>query len=111
MNPNKIPETPAARDFRLFMEKQGHKRGLAEGEARGEARGKQGALLMLLRARGLSPTKEDEARIRACTSAAKLDRWIERAATASSVTEALGARAAAAPARKRGVSRAAGVAR
>src|SRR4030095_1760820 len=52
MKLDKIPETPAARRFRLFMEAQGRKRGLAEGEARGEARGevkgKQDALLALL---------------------------------------------------------------
>src|SRR5215468_2765068 len=94
MNPDKIPETPAARKLRLLLEAQGRKRGQAEGLAKGlargkaeglakgEAKGKQDALLTLLRARGLPPTREDQARIRACTDAAKLDRWIEHAATA-----------------------------
>ena len=33
MNPDKIPETPAARKTRLFLEAQGRKRGRIEGEA------------------------------------------------------------------------------
>ncbi|WP_438027757.1 hypothetical protein [Sorangium sp. So ce233] len=102
MNPDKIPETPAARKLRLFLEAQGRKKGRAEGEARGraegeargraegEARGRQDALITLLRARGLSPSQDDEARIRACADAAKLDRWIARAATATTIREALG---------------------
>jgi hypothetical protein len=104
VNPDKIPETPAARKFRLFL----------------EARGKQDALLTLLRARGIELTREDEARVRACTGAT-LDRWIERAATAASVHEVLGAKAhrvgaarqtprpaSTPPARKRTVSRSRG---
>ncbi|KYF56702.1 hypothetical protein BE08_36840, partial [Sorangium cellulosum] len=66
MNPDKIPETPAARKLRLFLEAQGRKKGRAEGRAEGEAKGRQDALLTLLRARGLSPSQDDEARIRAC---------------------------------------------
>ncbi|WP_437678773.1 hypothetical protein [Sorangium sp. So ce131] len=112
MNPDKIPETPAARKLRLFLESQGRKKGRAEGEAKGraegeakgraegeakgraegEARGRQEALLTLLRARGLSPSQDDEARIRACADTAKLDRWIAQAATATTVREALGAK-------------------
>lgn len=100
MNPDKIPETPAARKLRLFLEAQGRKKGRAEGEAKGriegraegEAKGRQDALLTLLRARGLSPSQDDEARIRACADAAKLDRWIAQAATATTVREALGTR-------------------
>lgn len=88
MNPDKIPETPAARKLRLFLEAQGRKKGRAEGEAKG----RQDALLTLLRARGLSPSQDDEARIRACADAAKLDRWIAQAATATTVREALGTR-------------------
>jgi hypothetical protein len=109
MNPDKIPETPAARKTRLFLEAQGRKRGRAEGEAKGKAEGKaegkQDALLMLLRARGIALSPDDEARVRACTDAAKLDRWIERAATASSVRDVLSAKPSAAPARRRAVSR------
>ncbi|WP_437782629.1 hypothetical protein [Sorangium sp. So ce1097] len=109
MNPDKIPETPAARKLRLFLEAQGRKKGRAEGEAKGraegEAKGRQDALLTLLRARGLSPSQDDEARIRACADAAKLDRWIARAATATTVREALGTRPPGSRARPRAPGR------
>lgn len=109
MNPDKIPETPGAKSLRLFLESQGRKRALAEGEARGEAKGRaegraeglQDALLLMLRARGMAASHDDEARIRACVDAAKLKRWLERAATASSVREVLGAKSSA-PAARRG---------
>ncbi|WP_437726214.1 hypothetical protein [Sorangium sp. So ce861] len=101
MNPDKIPETPAARKLRLFLEAQGRKKGRAEGEAKGRAEGRQDALLTLLRARGLSPSQNDEARIRACADAAKLDRWIAQAATATTVREALRTRTQSARARPR----------
>jgi hypothetical protein len=97
MNPDKIPETPAARRLRLFLEAQGRKKGRAEGEAEG----RQDALLTMLRARGFSPSQEDEARIRACVDTAKLDRWIARAATAATVREALGTKASATPGARR----------
>lgn len=114
MNPDKIPETPNARKLRVFLEAQGRKRGRAEGlvegqakgEAKGKAEGKAEALLVMLRARGLRPTREDEVRVRACGDMAKLDRWIERAATAASVREVLGARSSAPPARRRAPARA-----
>ncbi|WP_437929415.1 hypothetical protein WMF37_09145 [Sorangium sp. So ce291] len=117
MNPDKIPETPAARKLRLFLEAQGRKKGRAEGEAKGRAEGeakgraegevkgraegRQEALITLLRARGLAPSPDDEARIRGCADAAKLDRWIARAATATTVREALGTRTQGARARPR----------
>jgi len=62
---------------------EGHKAGLAEGEARG----KIAALLAVLTARGLSVTEVARARIGACEDAATLDRWIARAATASSLED------------------------
>jgi hypothetical protein len=113
MNPDKIPESPAARKLRLLLEAQGRKRGRVEGEAKGraeglaegKAKGKQDALLTLLRARGLPLTRADEVRVRACTDTAKLDRWIERAATAASVREVLGAKPPVSPARRRAESR------
>jgi hypothetical protein len=101
MNPDKIPETPAARKLRLFLEAQGRKKGRAEGRTEGRAEGLQDALLAMLRARGLSPSQEDEARIRACVDTAKLDRWIVRAATAATLREALGAKASATPGARR----------
>ena len=63
-------ETPAARKTRLFLEAQGRKRGRVEGRAEGT----QHALLTLLHARGIPPSTQDEARIRACTDSAWTDR-------------------------------------
>jgi hypothetical protein len=98
MNPDKIPETPAARNTRLFLEAQGRKRGRLEGRAegraegltQGEVKGKQDALLALLKARGLSISAEQRAGLRSCADPAKLTQWIVRAATAASASDVLG---------------------
>jgi hypothetical protein len=109
MNPDKVPETPAARNTRLFLEAQGRKRGRLEGRAEGEAKGraegeakgraegltqgevkgKQDALLALLKARGLSISAEQRAGLRSCADPAKLTQWIVRAATAASASDVL----------------------
>jgi len=94
MNPDKIPETPAARKTRLFCEGQARKRGrlegLAKGLAEGEVKGKRDAILALLKTRGVALSTEERAVLRACTDAAKLDLWIIRAATATSASEVFG---------------------
>lgn len=82
MNPHQLPETRAARRFRLFFEERGKVEGLVEG--------KREALLALLEARGLSPSEEERATIVACADAAVLQRWIVQTATARSVAEVLG---------------------
>jgi hypothetical protein len=105
MNPDKIPESTAARKFRLFLEARGRKQGRIEGEAKGEAKGeargraegevkgKQGALLALLKARPLPVSAQQRAIIRACADPGELDRWIVRAATAASADEVLAPKA------------------
>lgn len=85
MNPDKIPETPAGRKTRLFLEAQARKRGRIEGEAKG----KREALLALLKTRGLPVSAEQRAAVRGCVDTAKLDQWIVRAVTASSTSEVL----------------------
>jgi hypothetical protein len=60
---------------------------LAEGEARGEARGKARAVLAVLAARGLAVSDEIRSRVLACTDLSTLDRWIARAATASTADD------------------------
>ena len=97
MNPDKIPETPAARKTRLFCEGQARKRGRREGEVKGEVKGKRDALLALLKARGVALSVEEQAVLRACADAAKLDRWIIRAATAASASEVFGSTKPSAP--------------
>jgi hypothetical protein len=68
-----------------------HDQGIAEGEARGEAKGKaEGkaeAVLRLLDARGLAPSKEQRQRVASSTDPAQLDLWFDRAITASTAAE------------------------
>jgi hypothetical protein len=63
----------------------------AEGHTSGETAGKIAAILAFLAARGISVSAEARTRIEACREVATLDRWIVRAATASSVEEVIGA--------------------
>jgi hypothetical protein len=73
MDVDKVPETKASRAFRLFFEQ------------RGEAQGKREALLAVIAARGLSPTKDERASIDGLTNPTVLDRCIQAAVTAASV--------------------------
>lgn len=97
MHPDRVPESPATRKLRLFLEKMGEKRGRAEG--------KREALLTILTERGLAPTAAERARIEACTDIATLDRLVQRAITAESVAQALGSEALKTPAARRTAAR------
>ena len=85
MNPDKIPMSPAVLKFKARLKAEGQRR----------------ALLMLLGARGLSATETERASIESCTDPARLDAWVVKAATASSVAEVLGAEPQAGAARRR----------
>lgn len=61
--------------------------GKAEGKAEGEAKGRVEALLAVLKARGMTPDAPTHQRIVSCTDFELLQRWIVRAATASSLHE------------------------
>lgn len=65
-------------------EAKGRRLGLAEGEALGEARG---AILTLLRMRGLSLTRSQREQIRACSDLRCLRAWLRLAATAGTAAE------------------------
>jgi hypothetical protein len=69
--------------------KKWYAKGEAEGEAKGKLEGKADAVLAVLAARGFAPTDEQKARILGCRDLATLDRWVGRAASATSVDEAL----------------------
>ena len=74
-------------DFARSYFGQGEAKGRAEGEAKGRAEGEAKALVAVLEARGMTldaPTRE---RIMGCTDSDQLQRWIVRAATASSIHE------------------------
>ena len=62
----------------------------ARGETRGLLRGKVAALLAILAARGIDVRKEAREQIEACEDEAEIDRWIARAATATSIDDVLG---------------------
>jgi hypothetical protein len=62
---------------------EGKREGLAEGSARGRAEG----LLVLLAARGVVLEEADRARILGEQDAARLDRWIARAASCTTLAE------------------------
>ena len=109
MNPDKIPESPAARRFRLFFEERGRQQGLAAARkknvAEAQRTGLQDSLFLVLLARSLRPSREDDARIRACKNKRTLLQWIRRAVTATSMREVLWAKPPAPLPRRRPPSR------
>ncbi len=62
---------------------------IEKGRVEGEARGKAGALLQVLAARGLDISDDARARVLACQDLTRLDAWLTRALTATSVAEAI----------------------
>ncbi|MFO0572677.1 MAG: HEPN domain-containing protein [Polyangia bacterium] len=60
-----------------------------QGKAEGTRQAQAEAVLVVLRARGLTVPPELEQRIRACADPERLARWLQRAATAPSAAEAL----------------------
>src|SRR6185436_15087859 len=86
-----LMQTPQRREFQSEFVRTHYNRGWDEGEARGraegEAHGEARALLSVIEARALSIDDEQRARILACRSPDDLERWIRRAATATSTAE------------------------
>ena len=64
-----------------------HDQGIAEGEAKGKAEGKAEAVLKLLDARQLAPSKMQRERVTSCTDPTQLDLWFDRAITAGNAAE------------------------
>jgi hypothetical protein len=61
--------------------------GLAEGEVKGEVKGEAKSVLKILDARHLEPSEEQRERVMSCTDTARLDLWLNRAITATTVDE------------------------
>ncbi|HEX5717097.1 MAG TPA: hypothetical protein VF179_13115 [Thermoanaerobaculia bacterium] len=76
-------------DFAKKYVAQGRTEGLTEGLARGRAEEAARAVLMVLRARGVAVPDADRERILAQKDPERLERWLEKAAVASSVAEVL----------------------
>lgn len=72
-------------------EVEGRAEGRLEGKAVGRVEGHARALLRILGARGLSVSDAERGEILCCAELTVLDAWIERALTARSVAEVLGA--------------------
>ena len=87
MNPDLFPESPRARKFRLLLEHDLTQRDLQTGRTEG----RHASLVAVMLARGFKLSAADRARVKGCRETAVLDRWIRRAATATSVTEVFGA--------------------
>jgi hypothetical protein len=60
-----------------------------EGELKGRLTEARAALRRVLASRRLTPSKDDDARIEACADLATLERWLDQAVTAVSVSDAL----------------------
>jgi hypothetical protein len=71
-----------------FIE-QGIEQGIERGIDQGGLTHARAALRRVLARRQLAPSKDDEARIEACTDLATLDRWLDQAITAVCASDAL----------------------
>ncbi|HEX9943678.1 MAG TPA: Uma2 family endonuclease [Thermoanaerobaculia bacterium] len=76
-------ENPAIRKREATARSEGE----AEGEAKGAARGQAEALLKVLEARGVAVSESQRQEILRCHDLDRLDRWLRRAALASSIDE------------------------
>jgi hypothetical protein len=68
-------------------------KGLSEGRQEGQLEGQltatRASLRRVLARRQLTPSKDDDARIDACTDLTTLERWLDRAITTASVSDVL----------------------
>ena len=69
--------------------RRGLKQGLEQGLEQGKAQGRAEGLLRILAARGLLVDEQARQRILTCTDMATLDDWLDRALTATTVSEVL----------------------
>ena len=68
---------------------RGVREGVRDGEIRGELKGKRDALLRLLTRAGIALSEEESARIRECSDAATLDRWVDNVLGAKTARDVL----------------------
>ena len=80
---------PEIEKFFTEAHRRSYDRGEARGEAKGEAKGKAEALLIILKQRRMTITRDQQHRITACIDAATLDRWLASALSVASVEELL----------------------
>jgi hypothetical protein len=85
-----MAETAFRNDFVDRLLAEGRSEGLAEGKTAGFAEGMARMVVRILVARGVSLPAEARQQFLACTDAAQLEVWGDRAAVASSVEELFG---------------------
>jgi hypothetical protein len=68
---------------------KGRVEGRVEGQLEGQLAALRAALRRVLIRRQLAPSKDDDARIDACTDPATLERWLDQAIAAASIADAL----------------------
>ncbi len=83
----KFGEKGFVSSFAMEIFAKGKAEGEAHGRAEGEAHGEAKALLVVLEARGLKPSRAVAARVRAGRDPEQLPRWVQRAAVATSLDE------------------------
>jgi hypothetical protein len=76
--------------FRQQLIDENLSEGRQEGLQEGRLTGTRASLRRVLAGRQLTPSLDDDARIEACTDLATLERWLDRAITAASVSDVLG---------------------
>jgi hypothetical protein len=64
-------------------------KGLLEGQQEGRLAATHASLRRVLAGRQLKPSKDDDTRIEACTDLATLERWLDRAINATSISDVL----------------------
>ena len=80
---------PKIEEIRAESRAEGEAAGEAKGRADGELAATAKAILSILKARGLEPSDTVQERVRSSTELDLLQRWLQRAATASSADELL----------------------
>jgi flagellar biosynthesis/type III secretory pathway protein FliH len=70
--------------------RQGIRQGIEQGIEQGKARGEAAALLKLLKARGIDLTEEQHDAVTSSTDLEEIDRWFDRALTATSANGVFG---------------------
>ncbi len=93
MDFSKIPEGPVHKYLREVFTKIGVKQGEKRGKELGKKLGEAEALLRVLAARGFTVSAATRKRVLACGDKRTLDRWIDRAATATTLEAVFGATA------------------
>jgi hypothetical protein len=82
--------SPFRSEFVESFVDEGIRQGIEQGIEQGKARGEAAALLKLLKARGIDLTEEQHDAVTSSTDLEEIDRWFDRALTATSANGVFG---------------------